>query len=269
MTTPPPPHLQYAYRLLGIRLPDEYREWVAQDIASKSFLNWRIARRLLGLLVAVGLYAVGQASQFRWPAQKTMFRLVLFAFAVSLLSSGPRLARAALRWQRIDKHGRPVPPRGMGLLDAREGVLLTVLAAVAITNASVLFGYGLRPTGVAGIPCDQPEDDVRARLMAGVTHKGAQLSKATSIKYRNGEVVAALLVVPPADPETPPKELSIETWLIQDEQVYSIRKVGTSATDAQKVPPSWASFPDPPAADRVAVDARNRALVCLTQQVTR
>ncbi len=256
--TTPPAHLQYAYRLLGVRLPREYDAWVAQDVASKSFLNWRTVRRLLWLLTAIALYTVGQTMTHQRPDRVTLVRLGLGAVAVSLLSSGTRLGRRALAWQRIDKRGRPAAPRGLGLLTQVEAALAVVLLAIGVTHVGALLGHAQRPTGAAAsIPCDETSRETIDRLLAGVNRKDARVERAKSIRFRGGELVSAVLSAP--DEKDPEKRVpALEVWLVEGERITTLPR-------DPKEPPTWSTFPEPEAADRVAGEARTRALRCLAQ----
>jgi hypothetical protein len=254
--SPPPPPLLYGYRLLGLRLPEEYAPWVAHDVTTKTFLNWRSIRRVVWGLTFVGLYAVGQHAAYRWPASRpTLLRLSLAAIVWALLTSGPRMARHTLRWQRIDKRGNPVPPRGHGLLEQTEAALLGVALLIALTGGAAAFGYGLRPTEAV---CDTPSAATLDQIKAGLTKKDATISAVSSIEYATGELVGALLKAPrPNNPSA--QDASLEFWIVEGGRIY------TTARNAQS--PSWSSFPTAPAADRVANEAVTRVAACLSKQL--
>src|SRR4051812_39876058 len=186
----PPAKWVLAYRLLGLRLPREHRAWVASDVTSASFLTWRVVRTFLWCAVAIGLYVLGQTAMYQQPARRSIIRLLLIGLAYALLASRNTLVRRTLRWQRIDKHGRPARARRVALLDNTEAAALVLAGAILVTGGAAVFGYGLRPSTPAAAPCTKPDLNLANRLRAGFKAKGANLVAPQVVKYRRGEVVA-------------------------------------------------------------------------------
>jgi hypothetical protein len=246
----PPAPWVYAYRLLGLRLPREHRPWVAYDVTSAMYLTWRVTRTFLWCSAAVGLYVVGQSAMYRAPAHRSIFRLLLLGLAYALLASRAALVRRTLRWQRIDKHGRPVRARRLALLGNTEAAVLVLAGAILLTGASAVFGYGLRPNTPAAAPCNKPDLTLANRLRAGFKAAGANLVAPQVVKYSKGEVVAAYYTTP-AKPNP-----QFVGFIVDKAAIYELR-----APNAEKS--AVTTFPPPPSADRVSVEALQRAVTCL------
>ena len=195
-TVPPPRSKILAYRLLGLRMPEEHVPWVVEDTRSRSFLAWRSLRTFLWGQVFVALLVVGMylgKDTGDWPARMTIVRFELAVLAVMLFSSREALVRRALRWHRVDKHGNPAPePKGFARFGNKEAVLVGVLALVAWTAGSTVFGVGLRPTGVAAVPCREAEPAVMDRITAGKTNAKAVYITTRMVRYEGTDVVLAV-----------------------------------------------------------------------------
>lgn len=241
---PPLPWL-IAYRLVGVRLPDEYRPWVARDIASKNFVNWRIGRTLLALLVLYGLFHLAQVRIFTPLSGRTMWQLLFAVVAVSLLGSRKSYMRRARIWQRIDARGNPVPPRGMGLLDNAGAAVLAVGVLVVFTAAASLVAFSRRPAG-----CDEPDRGTLDRVSAGLKDPGARVDVAYTVPFKDAEMLAAGVEVPGQDQ---PRYVYL---VVQGENVYDLAAQGGGAT-------ALTTFGKPPQLDRVATDALLRVARCL------
>ena len=248
MPRPPLPWL-IAYRLVGVRLPDQYRPWLARDIASKNFVNWRIARTLLALLALYGLFHLAQVQLFTPFSTTTMWQLLFAVVAVSLLGSRKSYMRRARIWQRIDARGNPVPPRGMGLLDNAGAAVLAVGVLVVFTAASSLVAFSRRPPG-----CDSPDRQTLDRVRAGLKNPDVRVKVAYVVPFKDAEMFAAGLDVPGQDN---PGYLYV---VVQGENTYDLAAQGSGAA-------ALTTFEKPPPLDRVATDALIRAARCLQAEL--
>ena len=245
--TQPAPPLKWliAYRLLGLRLPEEHRPWVAEDVATKGFLTARITRLFLWLAALVGLYVVAYTAMFRAPDGRFVLRLLLGALALSLLASGKTLVRQTLRWQRIDKRGRPVAPKRLAVLDNRDALVLGLAVAVAFTNAAALFAYALNPY----VDCKGLTRSQEALIKAGFKESGTKIKTARVVPFADNELVVAF-VDPPGEGGD-----RLVTWVFDGQSVSEVR---------QKDAPSLTTFPPLEGADRVANEALLQGFECLT-----
>jgi hypothetical protein len=257
VTTPPPP-LKWliAYRLFGVRLPEEHRAWVAEDVKSKLFPVWRGARTFLGLEGLVVLYAVAQGVMYHAPSFRTLKYLTVAAMVFAILDTGPMQVRRTLRWQRIDKQGRPVRPKGLGRYEHLEAAIARVLVGVLWVAGSAAFGYALRPAPGTfdSVACQTPDSEVMSLITGGLTHKKATFMASRSITYQTGTMVGGLLTEPNPKPGGLKQNFSYETWIVEAGQVYVYSDRATK---------SWSSFPAAPAADRVAQEAAKRVAQCV------
>jgi hypothetical protein len=263
VTSPPPLTWLIAYRLFGVRLPEEYRAWAAEDTKSKLFPVWRTARTFLGLLALIALYAIAQTKMYQAPAQWTLKRCALGALAVAILGTGPMQVRRTLRWQRVDKQGNPVRPRGFARHGNVEAAGVLVIVALLWTGGSALLGYGLRPAASAfdGVPCQTPDQATMSLINAGLTHQKATFMATREITFQTGVMVGGLLTEPPSDKPDPKTKLklpgfSYETWIVEGGEVHLYN-------DNDRKEPTWTKFPPATAVDRVASEARARVAFCV------
>jgi hypothetical protein len=255
---PPLPWL-LAYRLLGVRLPEQYKPWVAQDVTTKWFVGWRTARTFLWGLALVGLYDIGQHAVYKWPVQHTLRMQVLIVLAYSLLASGKVLVKRELRWQRIDKRGRPAPPKGVGLLAQTEAVVAVLAIAIAWTGASAAYGwYGLRDSTTVPafrkVHCDDIDPTVRAAITSAFTKPGASIVIGKVVPFSGGKMVGALFRAPTSDPKRK-YDQTYEMFLVKDGTVYAY------ATTKQDK--GWTNLPRAPLTDRVGSEALSKAAECV------
>ena len=253
MTAPARPPLPWllAYRLLGLRLPAEYRAWVAEDVASMYFLAWRIGRTTLWLWTLVCLYWFAQTTVYQSPARRLFYQFLLATLALSLLSSGKTLVRRTLRWQRVDKYGRPVEPRGLARLSNPESLVFGAAVLVFLVSGMSLFAYALRPAGAAGAPCRGPSQAVEARIRAGLKEPDAQLVGATAVTSRGVTTVLAVVHRPPG--KTPQDRPHV--WLVTESTVYELRT-------AEQAKESATTFEPPPNPERIGIDGLQRVVAC-------
>lgn len=256
MNPPPLPWL-VAYRLLGLRLPPEYRGWVAADAAKKSFLNWRSARTVVWGAVFVGLGCVAITLVHEAPPRHWVLRALAAVTIAALLASRNNLVRRTLRWQRIDKHGRPVRPKRLAVLDNNHALVLGAAVLVAFTGGAAVFGHGLRPTGVEAIPCRPPDAETLALLNAGLKSKDTKLIDPQSIPFGTDAQIVVAVVDKPGDDRN-----AAGFWIVDGGTVYEIRQPDGAAQ-------SPTTFDPPPSPDRVAVEALQRAVTCLTRSRAR
>jgi hypothetical protein len=249
VTQPPTPWL-LGYRLLGLRLPEQHRAWVAEDVASRGYLTWRVVRTALWGLAALGLYVLGQSAMWQQPARRTVIRIALLLLAYALLASRSTLVRRTLRWQRVDKHGRPVRPKGMATLGNAEAALVVALAAILVTAGSAVFGYGLRPSGAAVAPCRKPDATLAAELKSGFKNPAASLVSPQVVKFNNGVVVATFFTTPEK------KQPTFAAFIVDHGTVYELRAPDNAKGAAT-------TFPPPKTTDRISVEALQRAVTCL------
>lgn len=245
---PPLPWL-LGYRVLGLRLPDQYRAWVARDVASPMFLTFRIARTYLWCLALIGLLYVGMSAVHEPPGRTRLIQLVLITLAVSLLSSGATLVRRTLRWQRVDRRGRPVKPKGLAVLGNAEAVALGLAVLVAFTSLMALWGFALRPTGYNAVKCRPPDDQLLSRLRGGLKDTATQIERPQTIPMGQSQLLAAYLRKPGA------AKPDLGFWLVEGETIYELRP----ASD-----PGKTTFQPPPAVDRLAPEAVMRIAGCLS-----
>lgn len=239
------------YRLLGLRLPEQYRSWVATDVRSKSFVWLRTLRTVLWGAVLLGLWGVGLRIGHRWPARWTWGKLGLVLVAVALLSSSDALVRRTLRWQRVDANGEPVEqPKRLAKLSGVEGAMLALLLLVAWTGVATAAGYGLRPTGPIAAPCREPDATTRGAIAAGLTVKDAKLGTTRAVHYPAGTMIAGLITAPSLEK---PK---VGVWVVAGGKTYQF-KVGDEKTS------SFAEAPKSALSTQASADALRRAIQCL------
>ena len=224
---PPKPPLPWlvGYRLLGLRLPERYRRWVARDVVSRSFLTWRIGRTVVWLLALLGLFALTTDVMYRPLARRTLFQATLAVLAVSLLASGQTLVRRTLQWQRIDRHGRPVAPRRLSALDNAHAVILAIATLVAFAGVSSVVAYSRRPPG-----CDPADAAVIDRIRGAVKKPGTTVEDARQVGYGGQEVVAAY-VTPPGE------QRRLWFWIVDGTEVFEIRTAEQSEFSPTTLPP--------------------------------
>jgi hypothetical protein len=253
---PPRPWL-IAYRVLGLRLPPEYRAWAAADTQSKSFLNWRIARTALWLYAGLAVYYVVQSATFAPPGKAKLVQSLLVITAVALLSSKNTLVRKTLRWQRVDRHGRPVAPKRLAILDNREALVGGAAVAVLVASVMAVYANGLRPTGTAAIiksiKCRTPGEDTLGKIRAGLKSADTTIVTPQSIEFQHTTIVASYYRV-----AGEPRDRAA-IWVVDGDTVYELR------TDEQ-AKDSPTTFDKPPNLDRVVPDAFARVVKCLTDK---
>ncbi len=257
VTQPPPPtKWRLAYRLLGLRLPAEYRAWVAEDVSRAAFLNWRMARAALWGSAVAGLFLLAVTTVYQRLGTVTLYRIGAAVLFVAIVPSRNTFVRRALRWQQIDRHGRAARPRGLGLLTPKEAVVGVGAVAIFATGASAVFGYGLRPTGIEAAPCLKPDAVLSARLKAGFKKPNVEFVLPQMVKYAGGVVVVTLF-------KTPGEDKTLFTAFVVDHgTVYELH----SPAREQEQP---TTFPAPSKPDRTSVQAISRAAVCLQQAAPR
>jgi hypothetical protein len=253
--TSPPLVWQLAYRLLGLRVPDEYKPWVAHDVTTRTYVWWRTARTLLWGAALVGLFALAWHAVYRWPARATFIRGGCFVVAYALLASGKSLVRRELRWQGIDRHGRPTSRKPHPLSGNAEAVLAALVAMLLFTGGTAAVGYGLRPEGPR---CAKPSDALLDRIKAGLNRTDATFMEVRSAKYSGGEIIAGALRAPSTDAQRK-YDQAFEIWVVQGNLIYSYGHT--------KEVPGWTNFPPPPSLDRVAPQALQQAVNCVTAAV--
>jgi hypothetical protein len=246
------------YRILGLRLPEQYRSWVAEDVRSKSFTWLRTLRTALWSLVLAGLFCVGMRLGLRhWPSKVTLYRLGAGVLAVALLSSRDALVRRTLRWQRVDAAGLPVEePKRLARLSSAEGAMLAILALVVWTGAATAFGYGLRPTGPVAAPCRAPDAATTNAIAAGLTVKGGSIQTIRAVHYPAGTMVAGLIAAPGLEK---PK---FAAWVVVGDKTYRF-KIGDEQTSKFDLAPKTALT------TQASSDALKRAVECLGQAAAR
>ncbi len=117
----PPRGRLLAYRYLGLRVPEPYRPWVAEDVRTDRGVRRLMQARSvlpLVLVVAVQVYAAIQGRFSGGPFGATVALLVSPWFFVA------RNRRYVLGFQRVDADGDPVEPRGWGRLSNAAVVLI-------------------------------------------------------------------------------------------------------------------------------------------------
>ncbi|HVF05368.1 MAG TPA: hypothetical protein VNA20_11045 [Frankiaceae bacterium] len=228
----PPIGWLLAYRVLGLRLPAEHRAWVAQDVARRRFLTWREGRSFVWGLALVGLYYVAQTAIFEPPQRRTLLRFALLVLATALLPSGKTLVRRTLRWQRVDRRGQPVQPKGWAVLDNREAVVVGVAVLVLFTGATSLYAFARRPTGVAAAKCGKPDEASISLIRSGLKDETTALQEPRQLTFGEKKLFTAMV----DGPEGPPR---LWIWLIEGSEVYGL---WTPAV-AKDNPTSFATLP--------------------------
>lgn len=249
----PPPRWLLAYRVLGLRLPDEYRVWVARDTKSRSFLTWRGGRTFLWLLVLVLLVFVGlRAGRGSWPTWWTVARLALAAGAIALFSSREQLVRRTLRWHRIDRRGRPVETRRLiSRLSNAEAAILAVAVLVAWTGGATAVGYGMRPTGVVAAPCHPASQEV-LDVITSRRRDDRAYQHTSMVRFPDGTIVLAFV-----EPTKAGEKPTLEAWLVAPDGVFRLINPQDEATTTTTHPRLDRQV------DRVVSFAVNRAAECL------
>ena len=134
----PPARWVWGYRLLGLRVPPEYRRWVAQEIGTS-----RSLRRAMGLRIVVAAPLYGALMLVNVLAGRSIAGL-MGALAGLLVASqlfAGRRRSGELAFQRIDAAGRPVPATGRFKLDNDTSLLLVAVVLVGFLGVyAVLVG---------------------------------------------------------------------------------------------------------------------------------
>lgn len=242
----PPLSWLLAYRLLGLRLPAEYRPWVARDVANRAFLTWRMGRTFVWGLALIGLFYVADAAIWEPPSRRLLLRIVLVALAAALLASGKTLVRRTLRWQRIDKRGQHVAPKGLAVLDNQQALVLGAAALVAFTGASALAGFALRPTGIAAAKCGKPDAATLDRIRSGLKDSSTALQEPRQLKFDQRKLVTAMVNTPEGQPR-------IWLWLVEGPEIFELRtpKEKNSPTSFEPLPTSRVDRDLAPAVQRL------------------
>ncbi|GEL97931.1 hypothetical protein [Cellulomonas terrae] len=150
----PPLRVYLPYRLLDVRVPPQYREWVRQDIASPGALRRNLTGRLW--LFVLPLWNA-LASDTRGDTL-AMWTVLTIALTATLLCVRP----GSVVRRRLQRHARTSPPvvgswvwvrtsraRVAAEPGAQALVLLLTVGAVAWSTAAVLA-----PTRLGSVPCD-------------------------------------------------------------------------------------------------------------------
>lgn len=244
---PPLPWLA-GYRVLGLRLPERYRPWVARDVVSKGFLTWRMSRTFVWLLALVGLYWLTQTLLYERPSGRFMTRLGLVAAAIALLASGKTLVRRTLRWQRVNKHGRPVAPKGLAVLDNVHMVLLGIAVLVAFTGTTSLVALELRPQVAS---CPDASDEIMTRIRLGVKDQETRLYDAKQVDAGGMTIVALKADIPGQERNM------LWLYLVQGDTIYELRQ----PVQDELSPTSFPTYPN--LADRGVLIPLQRIAPCL------
>ncbi|HWL37155.1 MAG TPA: hypothetical protein VNQ77_13290 [Frankiaceae bacterium] len=253
MTHPAPPRpWLIAYRVLGLRLPPEYRAWAAADTQTKAFLNWRIGRTALWLYAGLGLYYVIQSRMHEPPTSAKLLQAFFIISALALLSSKNTLVRKTLRWQRVDRHGRPVAPKRLAILENREAIVAGTAFVVLLASGMAVYAYGLRPTGIQAIKCRTPNGETMDRIRAGLKTQETKITLARSIPYGDATAIVAYHA-------TGTEKETIAFWIMQGDQLFEVN-------EAEAIKRSPTKFePLPRRDDRIVAEAFLRAYTCLTK----
>jgi hypothetical protein len=256
----PPAKLLLAYRLLGVRLPEEYHPWVLHDAAAKTFLTWRSLRTFLWGEALVGLAFLGYYLRLdRWPTRAWQIRAELVVLAVVLFSSRDALVRRTLRWHRIDKHGRPVAKvKPFARLSNLEAVALGVAVLALTTGVGAAVGEAQKPRGIAALPCREAEPAVFDRIRAGAP-KDQKYLTTRMVRYGpQDDIVIAALVPDPADE----KKATFEAWVVRGERIERVVE-----KDDTKTTTRFPKVSTP--VDKQAVQAVERVARCLFEKPAR
>jgi hypothetical protein len=252
---PPPRPWLLAYRLLNLRVPEQYRAWVAEDLRGRSFLLWNMLRTFLWLLAGIALLAIGQHATWAWPTPKSLEIAVAVAVLFALLSSRKTLVRKTLRWQRIDKRGNPRPPKQVGLLDNREAVALGLVGLMLLTAGAAVQGRYRRPKPEPFIPCETPDAATLDRIKAGITHPDTKVFVAQALTSATGERVVAMVLQEntlAAGAKRPKSQL--ELLFLQGDRIAAYRFKGIAG---------WTRFPAPERTDRITEEITRNVFTCL------
>lgn len=255
----PPTPWYLGYRFLGLRLPAEYRQWVAEDVAGKTYLNWRLVRSFLWGAVLVGCFYLAIWAEYEKLGWRRAVQMLAAAMAYTLLLTRKAVVRRTLRWQRVDKRGRPVAPKGFGLLTQAEGVAAVTALAVLATGAAAVFGYNLNPDGPRGAKCKPPSKEIQARLVAGFKKPGVTLVVPRTVKYSTGQVIATLY----REPGEAKATNFIALLVGNDGTIYEVNRQMPNAPD------TVTTFGRAPSADRVSSEALIRAVECMSKAAPR
>lgn len=257
----PPTKWLLAYRVLGLRLPAEYRAWVAKDVASKGFLTRRIGRSILWSAFFLALYYVMQTAWYEAPAIELKFgngmvRAALVALAACLLASGATLVRNTLRWQRIDRHGRPVKPkpRTLAILDNGQAALLGVIAVVLFAGASVIYAQvRVVPDGPLGEKCRKPSAETIDRIRGGLKQQSTEFTNPQEIRFSGDSKMVGLTANEPSGPRRG------VIFVVTPDAIYEL------GLAAQAI----STFPSPSEGtiDRVGAEALRRVADCLSEAI--
>ena len=252
----PPLKWLLAYRVLGLRLPREYRAWVAKDVTSKGFLTRRIGRSIAWAAFFLVLYYVAQSAIYEAPSldltwRNGMFRAALVALAACLLASGATLVRNTLRWQRIDRHGRAVKPKPktLAIFENEHAVVFGALAIVLFMGASAIFADAfVVPDGPAGEKCRTPKEATMARIRAGLKDQSTEIGNAQEVRFGDSAVVSAT-----ASKTGAPRRAVF--WIVTPNEVFEIAVAETIT-----------SYPPPDAVDRISGEAIRRVVECVADR---
>lgn len=252
MTQRPPTLWLLAYRLLGVRLPYQYRPWVAEDVTSRWFVTFRALRTFLWGLAAIGLFYLGQTLTFQPPGRATLVRFGLVALAVSLLGSGKTLVRRTLRWQRVDKQGNPVRPRRLAVLGNAEATVLGVSLAVVLTGGSAVWAdLVVRNDDLSNAPCHKVSSSATDHLKSSFKDADVHLNSLRSVSFGDGRKVIAGWWTSAVH-----KQTQFVAFVQTKDGFYEWRA-------AQGGVPSVTNLPSTPSPDFVSPEALRRVLGCI------
>jgi hypothetical protein len=254
----PPLRLLLGYRVLGLRLPERYHAWVAQDVRSRRFVTWRGGRTMLWMLALVGLAVVGyHAGRGRWPTKWSFIRAGLVVLAVALFSSREALVRRTLQWHRIDRHGRPAKKvRRMGLLRSAEAAALAVAVAVAWTAGSYVWGYSARPTGPSVAPCRDADPVLFQRILDARKDPKVEYAKTRAVHFKGGDVISAII-----KPDAGQEQVKFDSWIVRPGG-ETIERIVLKSPDGA-APPVTTTFAEAQKLDRLTLTAVVRTLQCM------
>jgi hypothetical protein len=153
----PPLRVYLPYRMLDVRVPAQYRDWVRQDIAGPGYFRRNLSWRLWMFVLPVYMGLTGDLER----GDLVGWALLAVAAAASGLSVRPQTARR----RRLQSHARPGPgeARAVGAfvwvrrprerIAARPGagvlVLLLGVGAAAWSVAALVA-----PTALRAAPCE-------------------------------------------------------------------------------------------------------------------
>lgn len=193
----PPLRVYLPYRILDVRVPPQYREWVRQDITGPGSLRRNLLGRAWLLLMPVYVGLTSEPTR----ADLVGWGLLAVATAATALSFRPRGATHA----RLKHHARPGrgEPRAVGAFvwvrsprervaarpAAHALVLLLAVGAVAWSAAAVLA-----PTRLGSVPCEAPPGAFACSDFVVVTRDSAALITAPIVAAALIGIVIAVAV---------------------------------------------------------------------------